>query len=79
MATSSNPESKVAFAVGKKVGNSVIRHRLTRQLRHAMALNLSRLPVGSQVVVRALPAAGEANFAELCENVDFAISKVAAA
>ena len=79
MAASSKPESQVAFAVGKKVGNSVVRHRLTRQLRHAMALNIARLPVGSQVVVRALPGSGSAKFPELCENVDFAVSKAAAA
>lgn len=44
-----------------------------------MAMNLSRFPVGSQVVVRALPGAATAEFSELCENVDFAVSKLVAA
>ena len=75
VATTANPDTRVAFAVNKKVGNSVVRHRLTRQLRHSMSLHVNRFPTGSQIVVRALPGAGSAKFSELCENVDFAVSK----
>lgn len=70
-----NP-TRCAFAVGKNVGNSVVRHRITRQLRHAMAARLALFPVGSQVVVRALPGTAKADFAELGENIDFALGKL---
>ena len=68
---------KVAFAVGKSVGNSVVRHRVSRRLRHIMAHELGRFPTGSFVVVRALPGTATASFAELNENLGFAIAKVA--
>ena len=71
-----NSQTRVAFAVGKSVGNSVERHRLTRQLRHIMRAELSKLPMGSQVVVRALPQARGATFAQLQESVDFALTKI---
>lgn len=76
MASGSSGQSKVAFAVGKNVGNSVIRHRVTRQLRHVVTPVLSRFPSGSHVVVRALPAAATATFAQLTENLEFALTKV---
>jgi len=71
--------TKVAFAVGKSVGNSVVRHLIARRLRHILAHELSQLPKGSFVVVRALPGTATASFAELEENVGFALAKVVAA
>jgi hypothetical protein len=44
-----------------------------------MSLNINRFPNGSQIVVRALPEAGTAKFTDLCENVDFAVSKAVSA
>jgi len=76
VAQSSNEQTRVAFAVGKNVGNSVVRHKVTRQLRHAISPLLSSFPTGSQVVVRALPSAGQADFNQLSENLKFALSKV---
>jgi len=72
----STEQSKVAFAVGKNVGNSVIRHRVTRQLRHIVTPVLPRFPTGSHVVVRALPGAATATFTQLTENLEFALTKV---
>jgi ribonuclease P protein component len=77
VAQSSDKGSKVAFAVGKNVGNSVVRHRVTRQLRHAITPLLSEFPEGSHVVVRALPGANQATFTELSENLKFSLAKVA--
>lgn len=76
MAKGTSGQSKVAFAVGKNVGNSVIRHRVTRQLRHIVSPALSRFPIGSHVVVRALPGAATATFTQLRENLEFAMTKV---
>lgn len=70
-------DSKVAFAVGKTVGNSVVRHKVTRRLRHILSQELPNFPIGSHVVVRALPGAANATFDQLKENLNFALSKVA--
>jgi len=77
VAQSTDKDTKVAFAVGKNVGNSVVRHRVTRQLRHAISPLLGNFPAGSRVVVRALPGANQADFTQLSENLEFALSKVA--
>jgi ribonuclease P protein component len=76
VAQSSDEGSKVAFAVGKNVGNSVVRHRVTRQLRHAISPLIGQFPTGSHVVVRALPGASQASFNELTENLKFSLAKL---
>ncbi|MFA7265033.1 MAG: ribonuclease P protein component [Candidatus Nanopelagicales bacterium] len=69
--------AKVGFAVSKAVGGSVVRHQVTRRLRHVVAAHLSELPDGSSVVVRALPAAAEATSAQLDADFSSAIARVA--
>ncbi|MBM7806600.1 ribonuclease P protein component [Geodermatophilus bullaregiensis] len=51
--------------MGKTVGNSVVRHRVTRRLRAAVREELPRLPDGADLVVRARPEAGTASSAQL--------------
>lgn len=51
--------ARVGLIVGKSVGNSVVRHRVARRLRAAVAPVVSTLPAGCLVVLRALPGAGE--------------------
>jgi ribonuclease P protein component len=77
VAQSSSEHTKFAFAVGKNVGNSVVRHKVTRQLRHAITPLIGSFPTGSYVVVRALPEANQASFAQISENLKFVISKLA--
>lgn len=62
--------------VSKTVGNSVVRHRVIRRLRHQVADRLDRLPPGSLLVVRALPAAGVATSAQLGGDLDGALSRL---
>lgn len=50
---------RVGLIVGKSVGNSVVRHRVARRLRAAVAAVIDTLPGGCLVVLRALPGAGE--------------------
>lgn len=52
----------VAFAIGRKVGPSVVRNRLRRQLRDELAglARAGRLPAGSYLVALA-PAAASAD------------------
>ena len=73
------PHTRFAFAVGKSVGNSVVRHRLTRRLRHISASNIGLFAQGSDVVVRALPGSGLAEFHELENSFQTAAGKAGAA
>lgn len=56
---------RVGFVVSGKVGNAVIRHRVTRRLRVVVRPLLAELPMGTDLVVRALPAAAAASSAAL--------------
>ena len=67
---------RAGFVVGKTVGNSVCRHRVTRQLRHLVREQLHRLPDSADLVVRARPEAGTAAFADLARDLDAGLSRV---
>lgn len=56
------PESRIGISVSKKVGNSVVRHHITRLLRESFRLNEDILETGLDIVVVARGAAKEANF-----------------
>jgi ribonuclease P protein component len=63
--------TRVGFVVSKAVGNSVVRHRTQRRLRHLAAERLDLLPAeGGLLVVRALPASAGATSAELAGDVE---------
>ena len=68
--------SKVGFVVSKAVGNSVVRHRVSRKLRHLVRERLDVLPPGTSVVVRALAPSADADSAELGRDLDAALHKV---
>ncbi len=61
------------FIVSKAVGNSVVRHRVVRRLRHVFAPLLDTLPPGARVVVRALPAAADAGSSQLRREAEAAL------
>lgn len=64
---------RVGFVVSKKIGNAVVRNRVTRRLREIVRPHLATLPPGSAVVLRALPGIDEQVFAELRDDVDSAL------
>jgi ribonuclease P protein component len=72
----SDQRSKAGFVVSKAVGNAVVRHRVTRRLRHLVADRLGTLPPGTALVVRALPPAASATSAELAADLDAAMRRV---
>jgi ribonuclease P protein component len=45
---------KCGLIINKSVGGSVTRHTLARKVRHAISPQLSKLPSGSLLVIRAL-------------------------
>jgi ribonuclease P protein component len=68
----------VGLVVSRNVGNSVVRHRVSRRLRAQMAARLRRLPNGSGTVVRALRPARPATSAELGRDLDRVLHRVLA-
>ena len=70
--------ARVGLVVGRTVGGSVVRHRVSRRLRAQLADRLDRLPEGSGTVVRALPETAEASSAELGRALDKAFDRLAA-
>ncbi|WP_122819164.1 ribonuclease P protein component [Nocardioides pantholopis] len=67
---------RVGLVVSKAVGNSVVRNRVKRRLRHQAREHLASLPGSAVLVVRALPAAAEASSAELADDLDRCLRKV---
>lgn len=74
--TGSGEPSKAGFVVSKAVGNSVVRHRVTRRLRHLVAARLGTVPAGSALVVRALPPAAQSSSSELGSDLDAALRRL---
>ncbi|WP_083984478.1 ribonuclease P protein component [Corynebacterium epidermidicanis] len=61
--------------VSKAVGNSVVRHRTYRRLRHICIAEAGNLPTSANVVIRALPSAGTATSEELSADVRHALER----
>ena len=67
---------RAGFVVGKAVGNSVVRHRVTRRLRAVVLDQLDRLPPTADLVVRARPEAAEATSADLRRDLSTGLDRV---
>ena len=67
---------RVGFVVSKAVGNAVVRNRTKRRLRAVVETELTGIPQGADVVVRAQPAAAQASFVELSESLKPLLHKV---
>lgn len=76
--TSADTTARIGFVVSKQIGNAVTRHAVTRRLRHALHPHLAALPLGSRLVVRALPSAADAPYALLRVDVDAALTTLLA-
>lgn len=65
---------RAGFVVSGKVGNSVVRHRVTRRLRPLVRSRLAGLPDGTDLVIRALPSAAAAASADLATSLDHGLA-----
>lgn len=63
----------IGFIVSKAVGNSVMRNKIQRKLRHLSADSLTHYPDGYYFVVRALPAAATASYEQLSHDYTSAL------
>lgn len=75
LATDSN-EQKLGISVSKKVGNSVVRHRLSRVIRASFVELRKELPTGYRFVVVARKRAVEKNFSDICDALRYLSKKM---
>ncbi|MFJ6211960.1 ribonuclease P protein component [Streptomyces sp. NPDC092296] len=68
--------ARAGFVVSKAVGPAVVRNLVKRRLRHLVRERMSLLPTGSLIVVRALPPAGTADYADLERDLDAALRRL---
>ena len=68
--------ARAGFVVGKAVGNSVVRHRVTRRLRAVVRHELHRLPPDADLVVRARPEAASASSAVLQRDLSAGLDRL---
>jgi ribonuclease P protein component len=67
---------RAGFVVGRAVGNSVVRHRVTRRLRAVVRDQLDRLPETADLVVRARPEAATATSRQLDRDLRSGLDRV---
>jgi len=70
------PGARAGFVVGKAVGNSVVRHRVTRRLRAVVRDELHRLPGSADLVVRARPDAATASSQLLSRDLSAGLDRL---
>lgn len=58
-------KNRIGISVSKKVGNSVVRHRITRLIRESYRLNETLFVGGLDIVIVARPGAKERNFFDI--------------
>lgn len=75
---SSEASPQVGYVVSKAVGPAVTRNLVKRRLRHLSRGRLDTLPTPCALVVRALPTSATASVAELAEDFDRALRRLAA-
>jgi ribonuclease P protein component len=65
----------VAFAIGKKVGNAVVRNRIRRRLRALFDAPRPPLPTGIYLV-KVAEGTGSLTYDELSHHLDVALSRL---
>ena len=70
--------SRLGMSVSKKVGNSVMRHRVRSKIREAYRLNKTNLPAGYDLICIARPQAAREDIdldSILCKTVKQAVQR----
>jgi ribonuclease P protein component len=74
----STDQPRAGLIIGKAVGNSVRRHRVSRQIRHAIAPTLQHFPQGSLIVLRGLKQSEVIDVAQEINEISTRLIKKAA-
>ena len=69
-------KNRIGISVSKKVGNSVVRHRVTRVIRECCRLHEKELIQGLDIVIVARPLAKEQGLMEIEEAFFFFFRKL---
>lgn len=69
---------RFGFIVSKQVGSAVTRNTVRRRLKAVCAGSLAGVRPGADVVIRALPAAADADFHQLAAEVERCLERRAA-
>lgn len=59
------PYNRIGISVSKKVGNSVVRHRVTRLIRESNRLHAQDIAIGYDIIVVARPSVKGKSFSEV--------------
>ena len=70
------PEQRLGISVSKKVGNSVVRHRITRIIRESFRSLRPGLPQDCSIVVVARPRAKDRSFSDICDALRYLCKKL---
>lgn len=77
LATGESSAARFGFIISKQVGTAVVRNTVRRRLKAVCAEALPRVPQGTDVVIRALPASATASYAELRSDVHRCLARLA--
>lgn len=70
--------ARFGFIVSRQVGGAVVRNTIRRRLKAVCFESLDSVAPGSDVVIRALPSAASATFADLRDDVARCLARRAA-
>ncbi|MFB4349848.1 ribonuclease P protein component [Microbacterium sp. CR_7] len=76
LTTGESRAARFGFIISKQVGTAVVRNTVRRRLKAVCAEALPRVPEGTDVVIRALPASASASYAELSADVNRCLGRL---
>lgn len=69
-------DQKLGISVSKKVGNSVVRHRITRLIRESFRMLRPNLSENCSIIVVARVRAKDKNFSDICNAMRYLCRKL---
>jgi len=68
--------SRLGLSVSRKVGTAVIRNHVRRRLKEVFHSEVEHLPLGTDLVISARPAAAQASFQDLSEEFSRSLQRL---